>query len=379
MRESRISFVAVALVALPCACSKSERADTAQPGTAQPTVAQPNATGEAKAEPTVAVSPNGAPRELRGTGIQVAFPPGTQRMGRELAFRVPVAASEGPTLLRIDRRVWASEESAVSAVGRTAGFLGMANEFFAEGGDAELVTESPERAVLWGTTPAKVLGDAPEQLGIVMGTRGAQGSRVFMRASFPAAARSTVESIAKSIDILPDAELDPLSVHGIDMAPLPEGYSFAPGQLAPLWVLAPDNPQPFIGATFELRVFGPGQLQRRVDDALATFRGDRSSCSDANAGSAAGAVKLTEAVAQEATPPTSAAPPPGKGIETVSCKFEAMRGLEAKTKAYFRLLGLQDAEGTVMAVIMVPEDQSQHLPVFEKIAESIRLKAPSAL
>lgn len=321
------------------------------------------------------VSGNGQARVLAGTGVRLALPAGTERVGRELLFRMPVQSGTGTTWIRLDRRVRTVDEPASSAAGRVASFLAMANEFVANGEPADL-GEVPDLAAQWGTTPANVLGDAPEQPGVVVASRAVDGNRVFLRASFPEAERSRVEQIAKSLDIEDDAKIDALAVHGIELGPLPEGYELAAGQLAPLWVFPPEKSQPFVGATFELRVFGPGQLEAQIDSALKALRGERSSCMN-GADAIEGAVKLTGAASSPGRKPQDGAVTEATGVQRRSCKFEVPRGEDGKN--HVRLDGFQDAQGAVIAVSLAPEDQPQHSAAFDQIIRSIRLVAPATL
>jgi hypothetical protein len=417
--DRKLTIAALGLSTWLLACSKSEPSAPAAEGSASSAAISsagaaqpaPAATG---GNPGTVVSGNGEARVLGGTGIRLALPPGTERVGRELLFRIPGQGGNGTIWVRLDRRVRTVDEPAVDAAERVASFLVMSNEFVAKEpakdeaakdgpakdvaakgapakgeatkgepakAEAADISEVPDLAALWGTTPANVLGDAPEQPGVVVASRAVEGSRVFLRASFPEAERSRVEQIAKSLDIEDAAKIDALAVHGIELGPLPSGYELAVGQLAPLWVFPPDQAQPFVGATFELRAFGPGQLDAQIDSALKTLRGERSSCTT-EAANAEGVVKLTGAAAPGAKAPTGAQPASatqagGAGAQRLSCKFEAPRGEDSK--ADIRLEGFQDAQGAVIAVTLVPQDQPEHAAAFDQIVQSIRLKAPTEL
>jgi hypothetical protein len=360
------------LLGTSLSCSKPRSVDGAE-STAPSPAAESSIPGG-----TAALAVDGTVRVLRGTGIQIALPRGTERLGRELVFRVPGVSGKDATLIRLDRRMWSADEPAASAALRTSNLLAMANEFVAKG-DPVALSEAPERAAIWGSMPANALGDVPERPGVLVSTRGAQASRVFLRGSFAESERSVVEGIAKSIDIVPDAELDPLAVHGVEMAPLPEGYSFGAGQLAPLWVIAPEKPQPFVGATFELRFLRPGQLQVGLDEALGSFQGNRSSCSDRDPSASGSTVKLTEAAATEAMTDVKSAEaaPAARSNGTVTCRFESPRS-DGRV-IHVRLDALEDAHGALIVVTLVPADELHHMAVFETLATSIRLKEPSAL
>ncbi|HEX2730059.1 MAG TPA: hypothetical protein VHM70_00585 [Polyangiaceae bacterium] len=368
MLESGRIIQALLIVGIACvsACSRKASSEDGLTGAAVSGAAVSGAASAEKATvpvvATAAIAASGnpellPPRLLAGTGIEVALPKGATRVGRFVAFELPGTT---PTLISVAHQITGS--NAKEAVERGATVLGAREELLVEG-ESYALSNAPERMAMFGKSRKDPLGRVVSEQAGVFAAESESSQVVFLRASFPAARRSLVESVASSIRVNPEAALEPLKVYGIEIQ-APPGYDFKQHQLHPLvWLPAGQQQAPATGPSLDLRVAGPGQTAALFEELLGMLAGKTpsSECTAALSGIASGSSASTGVSSS--------------GAARQFCEFISL-GKDYRV----RLDAFSDELGGVVAITRLPLSGAEEAETtLANALNSLRLVTPAPL
>lgn len=325
------------------------------------------------ANPAPSSSPQGGPsaapelepsRVLAGTGIRVALPKGAVRAGRTLTFKVPGQSA----LFALSHS--RSGSPPLVAVKQAAKVYGLKQEFAATGEAFEL-SQTPQRFAIAGDMSEDMLGERGSGLAGLIAARNEAEHLFFLRASFLPSERQLVEAVARTIDIQPDAALEPLKVHGLKLQ-IADGYELKPGQLNPIVVLPKGAAHVSGEPNLDIRVTDAGHVSELFDDVVAKFKADP---------------------AQVACEPAVTKDPRGVAatFRHQICRFASGQG-----PYHVRTDVLEDGNGGVVAIVTEPDavqpaaateqpsaegqpSSAEHRAAFEQMVSTLRLGDVPAL
>lgn len=297
-------------------------------------------------------------RVLAGTGIQVALPKGAVRAGRTLTFKVPGKSA----LFALSHS--RSGSPPLVAVKQAAKVYGLKQEFAATGEAFEL-SQAPQRFAIAGDMSEDMLGERASGLAGLIAARNEAEHLFFLRASFLPSERQLVEAVARSIDIQPDAALEPLKVHGLKLQ-IADGYELKPGQLNPIVVLPKGAAHVSGEPNLDIRVTDAGHVAELFDDVVAKFKADPAQ------------------VACE--PPVTKDP---RGV-AATYRHQVCRFASGQGPYHVRTDALEDGNGGVVAIVTEPDaaqpaaateqpsaagqpSSAEHRAAFEQMVSTLRL------